>query len=96
MVSSPALGLQAQFRWGLKGKPGARRIWSCLEGLQWLDSSDLPDTNNSTELEGLIQDFECLIDGGWLPAIIKGDTNILIQMERGLENGKTSKKISTG
>ena len=51
------------------------------------------DTNNSTELEGLIQGFECLIREGWLPATIEGDTNILIQMARCLSNGRTSEKI---
>ena len=53
------------------------------------------NSNNFAELEGLIRGFECLVDGGWLPAIIEGDTNILIHMARGLENENTSKKIST-
>ena len=36
------------------------------------------DTNNSTELEGLIYSFEVLIRGGCFPLIIEGDTSILI------------------
>ena len=53
------------------------------------------DNNNFVELEGLIWGFKCLVDGGWLPAIIEGDTNILIHMARGLENGKKSENISS-
>ena len=44
------------------------------------------DTNNSAELEGLIRGFKCMIDGGWSPAIIEGDSNTRIQMAKRLTN----------
>ena len=53
------------------------------------------DINDSIELEGLIQVFECMIREGWLPTIIKGYSNILIHMARCLANGRTSEIISS-
>ena len=38
------------------------------------------DTNNSAELEGMIQGIQIIIGNGWLPAIVEGDSRILIQM----------------
>ena len=52
-------------------------------------------TNNLDELEGLIWGFECLSREGWIPTIIEGDLNILIQMDRHLANERTSVKISS-
>ena len=45
------------------------------------------DTNNSVELEGMIRGFEFLIRGGCFPAIIEGDTSILIQMAKRMVSG---------
>ena len=36
------------------------------------------DTNNSIELEGLIQGFKFMIKEGWVTTIIEGDSNMLI------------------
>ena len=52
------------------------------------------DTNKSAKLKGVIRGFEFLIDGGWIPTIVEGDTNIFIHMVKELANGKYSKKIS--
>ena len=52
------------------------------------------DTNNSTELEGIICGLEVLIRGGFFPAIIEGDSNILIQTAKWLTIGQTSEKVS--
>ena len=46
------------------------------------------DTNKSAELEGLIRGFEVLIRGAFFLAIIEGDSNTLVQMEKRMMNGK--------
>ena len=53
------------------------------------------DTNNSIELQGMICGFECLVKGGYFPAIIEGDTNILIQMAKQLASGQACEKVSS-
>ena len=52
------------------------------------------DTNNSVELEGIIRGIEVLIRGGHFPAIIEGDSNILIHMAKRMTNGQTFEKFS--
>ena len=52
------------------------------------------DTNNSVELEGLIRGSKVLINGGFLPARIEGDSNTLIIVAKRLLNGQTTEKIS--
>ena len=53
------------------------------------------DTNNSAELEGLLQGLIIMIREGWLPATIEQDSKILIQMAKQIANGKTTEKISS-
>ena len=52
------------------------------------------DTNNSAELEGLLHGTEVLISGGFLPAIIEGDSNTLIIVAKHIMNGQMMEKIS--
>ena len=52
------------------------------------------DTNNFTELEGLLRGMGGLIRGGLLPAIVEGDSNILIAVTKRLASGQTTEKIS--
>ena len=53
------------------------------------------DTTNSTDLEGIIQGLSLLLREGWLPVMVEGDLNILIQMAKHLANGKTTEKVSS-
>ena len=46
------------------------------------------DTNNSAELEGLLRGISLMIREGWLPSMMEGDSNILIQMAKQLANGE--------
>ena len=53
------------------------------------------DTNNSAELESLLRGAEILIRGGLLPAIVEGDSNILIAAAKRLASGQLTEKISS-
>ena len=52
------------------------------------------DTNNSAELECMIQGFQCLVREGRIPVIIEGDTHILIEKTKRMVSGKTCEKVS--
>ena len=53
------------------------------------------DTNNSVELEGMIQALNCVVRSNSFPAIIENDSNIMIQIARWLEYGQVSGQVST-
>ena len=53
------------------------------------------DTNNSTELEGMIQGIQIIIKNGWMSEIVEGDSSILIQMVKQLANDNSTDKVST-
>ena len=50
------------------------------------------DTNNSVELEGIICGLKVLIMGGHFPAIIEGESNMLIEIAERMVNGQMSEK----
>ena len=47
------------------------------------------------ELEGFLQGLGLVLREGWLPAMVEGDSNILIQMKKQLANGRTTEKVSS-
>ena len=53
------------------------------------------DTNNSAELEGMIQAIQIIIRNGSMLSIVEGDSSILIQMAKQLANGKSMEKVSS-
>ena len=52
------------------------------------------DTNNSAELEGLLRGLETVIREGFLPAIVEGDSSVLILVANRLLSGQRTEKIS--
>lgn len=52
------------------------------------------DTNNSAELEGLIQGLTLVTQEGWLPTTLEGDSTMIIQMAKKLAYGKAPSKVS--
>ena len=40
------------------------------------------DTNNSVTLKGMLQGLNLMLREGWIPTMVEGDSNILIQMEK--------------
>ena len=42
------------------------------------------------ELEGMLQGLSTVLREGWLPAMVEGDSNILIHMENNIANRKTT------
>ena len=53
------------------------------------------DSNNSAELEGLIQGLQCLVRSNSFLAIVEGDSRILIQMARRLAHGRVRRQVLT-
>ena len=53
------------------------------------------DSNNSAELEGLLEGMHCLVRSNSFPAIIEGDSRILIQKARRLAYGRVSGQVAT-
>ena len=53
------------------------------------------DSNNLAELEGLIQSLQCLVRSNSFSAIVEGDSQILVQMDRQLAHGRVSGQVST-
>ena len=43
----------------------------------------------------MIQGVQIAIRNGWLPAIVEGDSRILIHMAQQMENGKSAKKVAS-
>ena len=75
-----------------RGNPGAARFGGlCKESegrvvFVFLGSIG-QDTNNSAELEGMLQDLHCLVHSNSFPVIIEGDSHIMVQMVRRLAHG---------
>ena len=53
------------------------------------------DTNNSVELEGILQVLNCLVRSNRFPVIIEGDSSIMVQMAKLLAYGQVSGQVST-
>jgi len=53
------------------------------------------DSNNSTELEGLIQGLTLALSEGWLPATVEGDSKVIIGMAKKLAVGQNPGKVTT-
>ena len=99
MVSPPLFQvLKIIFDRDSRGNPGPTSFGGvCRDSTRRIISSYVgairADTNNSVEPEGLIWGFECLIREGWIPMIIEGDNNIVIQIVRRFANGWINEKI---
>ena len=52
------------------------------------------DTNNSAELDGLLRGVEIVIREGFLPAIVEGDSSVLISVANRLLSGQKTEKVS--
>ena len=65
------------------------------EILQVFHGSIGHDTNNSVELEGLIQGVQLVIRHGWFLSIVEGDSRILIHTAHQLVNGKSAEKVAS-
>ena len=46
-------------------------------------------------MEGLFQGVKLAVEEGWFPVIVEGESNIIIQMEKKLANGKSIEKNSS-
>ena len=53
------------------------------------------DTNNSAELEWMLQGLNCLVRSNSFLVIIEEDSNIMVQMARRLAYGQVSGQVST-
>lgn len=53
------------------------------------------DSNNSAELEGLIQGLTLVLNEGWLPATVEGDSKVLIGLAKKLAVGQAPGIVST-
>ena len=69
---------------GNLGACGFREVYINSKGeiLQVYYGSIGFDTKNYVELEGLLRGLGLVLREGWLPAMVEGDSNILIQMEK--------------
>ena len=93
-ISSPNVWLppprqvyKLNFDGAAKGNPGAARSGGICrnsdgEILHIFFGSIGEDTNNSTELEGMLQGVKIVIREGWLPTMVEGDSLILVQMAK--------------
>ena len=52
------------------------------------------ETNNVIEIEGLFQGIVMLKENGWMPIIIEGDSQVVIQMEINLHNVMHNAKVA--
>jgi len=80
-----------------KGNPGPAGYGSVIRnnegrilGVQWRNIGI--NTNNITELEGLIMGVQWVIQKGWKPLIIEGDSKLIITMARKIQLGQKATK----
>jgi len=52
------------------------------------------DSNNSAELEGLTQGLTLAISEGWLPAVVEGDSKVIIGIAKKLAAGQVPGKVT--
>lgn len=51
------------------------------------------NSNNVAELRGLLEGFSMAIRHGWLPLILEGDSQVILQMATKLLYGKLVSKV---
>ena len=51
------------------------------------------ETNNTTKIEGLLQDLESVRKNNSMSLLVEGDSQILINMEKKLQSGTKSVKV---
>ena len=98
--SPPSLVFKVNFDGAARGNLGDARYGGVCrnyngEIIQVFFGSLGIDTNNSAELEGMIQGIQIIILNGWLSAIVEGDSRILIQMAQQMANGKSTEKATS-
>ena len=52
------------------------------------------ETNYVTKIEGILQVIVMLKENGWMPIIIEGDSQVVIQMTIKLQNDTHSAKVA--